>query len=50
MPWKRNARNPILTRESISRIAPELVDPTSVFNPGAVSVDGATVLLLRVQS
>jgi len=50
MPWKRNARNPILTRESIPRIAPELVDPTSVFNPGAVSVDGATMLLLRVQS
>jgi len=50
MSWKRNSRNPLLTRESIPRIAPELVDATSVFNPGAVSVDGTTVLLLRVQS
>jgi len=50
MSWKRSPRSPILTRESIPRLVPELVDPTSVFNPGAVCVDGTTVLLLRVQS
>jgi predicted GH43/DUF377 family glycosyl hydrolase len=50
MGWKRSPRNPILTRESIPDIAPDLVDPTSVFNPGAVSIKGRTVLLLRVQT
>ena len=50
MSWVRSSGNPILTRESIPRIAPDLVDATSVFNPGAVLRNGITELLLRVQS
>ena len=50
MGWKRSARNPILTREAIPEIPPDLVDPTSVFNPGAIRQGEQIVLLLRVQS
>jgi predicted GH43/DUF377 family glycosyl hydrolase len=46
----RSASNPILTRREIPAIPPLLVDPTSVFNPGAVRYDELFVLLLRVQS
>lgn len=47
---KREARNPILTRHDIPDLPPRLVDPTSVFNPGAVLAGGITVLMLRVQA
>jgi beta-1,4-mannooligosaccharide/beta-1,4-mannosyl-N-acetylglucosamine phosphorylase len=50
MSWKRSPHNPILTRESLPEIAPDLIDPTSVFNPGAALHGDRTVLLLRVQS
>jgi len=47
---KRHEINPILTRTDIPPIPPELVDVTSVFNPGAIK-DGDTYrLILRVQS
>jgi beta-1,4-mannooligosaccharide/beta-1,4-mannosyl-N-acetylglucosamine phosphorylase len=47
---KRHPINPILTRTDIPPIPPELVDVTSVFNPGAIK-DGDTYrLILRVQS
>jgi len=47
---KRHPINPILTRNDVPPIPPELVDVTSVFNPGAIK-DGDTYrLILRVQS
>jgi len=46
----RAASNPILTRNDIPAIPPRLVDPTSVFNPGAVRYGDKSVLMLRVQS
>lgn len=47
---KRHPVNPILTRTDIPPIPPELVDVTSVFNPGAIK-DGDTYrLIIRVQS
>jgi beta-1,4-mannooligosaccharide/beta-1,4-mannosyl-N-acetylglucosamine phosphorylase len=42
--------NPIITREDIPDAPPEIVNATSVFNPGAVVIDGCVVLLLRVQT
>ena len=47
---KRHPINPILTRDHIPPIPPELVNVSSVFNPGAIK-DGSTYrLMLRVQS
>ncbi|MFQ5653334.1 MAG: glycoside hydrolase family 130 protein [Planctomycetota bacterium] len=42
--------NPILTREDIPDIPPDLVDVTSVFNPGATMHGERFLLLLRVQT
>jgi beta-1,4-mannooligosaccharide/beta-1,4-mannosyl-N-acetylglucosamine phosphorylase len=47
---QRSPKNPILTRRDIPAAAPHLADPTSVFNPGAVSLGGRFHLLLRVQT
>ncbi len=47
---RRCSANPILTRHEIPDVPGELVDPTSVFNPGAARVGGRITLLLRVQS
>lgn len=47
---RRHPRNPILTRADIPDVPPEIVDATSVFNPGAVLLDGRYLLLLRVQT
>lgn len=47
---KRHAVNPILTRTDIPPIPPELVDVTSVFNPGAIKDGNIYRLILRVQS
>lgn len=47
---KRHTVNPILTRESIPPIHPDLVDVTSVFNPGAIKDGDVYRLILRVQS
>jgi len=46
----RSPENPILTREDIPDVAPEIVDATSVFNPGAVLHEGRYLLMLRVQT
>jgi len=47
---KRYPSNPILTRNDIPDIHPQLVDATSVFNPGAIYFNGKYLLMLRVQS
>ena len=46
----RHSKNPILTRSDIPDISPYLVDATSVFNPGAIKVNGVYYLMLRVQA
>ncbi len=50
MTLRRSARNPILTRGDIPRIEPEIRDPTSVFNPGAIRDGDHYRLMLRVQT
>lgn len=50
MSLRRVGDGPLITREDIPGMAPDIVDPSSVFNPGAVMVDGTTYLLLRVQT
>jgi beta-1,4-mannooligosaccharide/beta-1,4-mannosyl-N-acetylglucosamine phosphorylase len=47
---KRHAKSPILTRKDIPDIAPQLIDATSVFNPGAIKFGDKYLLMLRVQS
>lgn len=46
---QRDPSNPILTRAAIPR-ATGLIDPSSVFNPGAIHFDGRDHLMLRVQA
>lgn len=50
MIFKRFGKGPLLTRQDIPAMPPEIVDPSSVFNPGAVGINGKTYLLLRVQT
>ncbi len=47
---KRHPESPILTRADIPDIYPQLVDATSVFNPGAIKFGDKYLLMLRVQS
>ncbi len=47
---KRYAKNPIITREEIPAVSPELIDVTSVFNPGAIKFNDKYLLILRVQN
>ncbi|MFZ4412419.1 MAG: glycoside hydrolase family 130 protein [Bacteroidales bacterium] len=47
---KRHPLSPILTRADIPDIYPQLVDATSVFNPGAIKFEDKYLLMLRVQS
>jgi beta-1,4-mannooligosaccharide/beta-1,4-mannosyl-N-acetylglucosamine phosphorylase len=47
---KRFPNNPILTREDVPALPPDLVDVTSVFNPGAIKHHGRYFLVTRVQS
>lgn len=47
---KRYSQNPILTRNDIPDIHPQLVDATSVFNPGAILFKDKYLLMLRAQS
>jgi len=47
---KRHEINPILTRADIPPIPPQLIDVTSVFNPGAIKDGDIYRLILRVQS
>jgi beta-1,4-mannooligosaccharide/beta-1,4-mannosyl-N-acetylglucosamine phosphorylase len=46
---KRYCKNPIISRNDIPNIKPNIVDITSVFNPGAERFGDQIVLLLRVQ-
>ena len=50
MAMKRSPFNPILTRADIPDVPPHVVDVSSVFNPGAIRLDGRYLLLLRVQT
>ena len=47
---KRNDKNPILTREDIPNIYPNMIDATSVFNPGAIKFKDKYILILREQN
>ncbi len=47
---KRHIKNPIITRSDIPDIYPDLVDVSSVFNPGAIKFNNRYILLLRVQN
>ncbi len=47
---RRHPANPILTREDIPDLGGSVRDVSSVFNPGAICLDGITYLLLRVQT
>ena len=47
---KRHPNNPILTRADVPNIDPELIDATSVFNPGAIKFNDKYILLLRTQA
>jgi beta-1,4-mannooligosaccharide/beta-1,4-mannosyl-N-acetylglucosamine phosphorylase len=46
----RNPNNPILTRADVPAMPPDLVDVTSVFNPGALKILDTYYLVTRVQS
>ncbi len=46
----RYSGNPILTRSDVPDIPPAIVDPTSIFNPGAVKIGNRYQLLVRVQN
>ena len=50
MALTRSPENPIITRADIPDVPPEIVDATSVFNPGAVLHEGRYLLMLRVQT
>ncbi len=47
---QRNKNNPIVTRFDIPNIKPDLVDVSSVFNPGAIKFNDKYLLMLRVQN
>jgi beta-1,4-mannooligosaccharide/beta-1,4-mannosyl-N-acetylglucosamine phosphorylase len=50
MTLRRRGGGPVLSRTDIPDMLPEISDPSSVFNPGAVMAGDRTVLLLRVQT
>lgn len=50
MPLRRVPHNPLLRPVDIPAFRSDLVDVTSVFNPGAALWRGREVLLLRVQT
>ena len=50
MIFERYGDGPLLTRDDIPAMPPHIIDPSSVFNPGAVEHNGQTYLLLRVQT
>ena len=49
MPLRREA-DPLITPRDIPALRPDLVDVSSVFNPGAVRWNDRELLLLRVQT
>lgn len=46
----RFKKNPVVVKEDIPEIRPELVDATSVFNPGAIKFNDKYLMMLRVQN
>jgi predicted GH43/DUF377 family glycosyl hydrolase len=50
MIFQRYGEGPLLTRKDIPAMPPDIIDPSSVFNPGAFAKNGKTYLLLRVQT
>jgi predicted GH43/DUF377 family glycosyl hydrolase len=46
----RHTKNPIITRDDIPNIPPQLLDASSVFNPGAIKFNGKYLLMLRTQA
>ena len=50
MTFRRHGTGPLLSRHDIPPMPPLITDPSGVFNPGAVMVEGRTILLLRVQT
>jgi beta-1,4-mannooligosaccharide/beta-1,4-mannosyl-N-acetylglucosamine phosphorylase len=49
-PLVRSSDNPIITTMDIPRMPPDIADPSSVFNPGAVRWGDRYMLMLRVQT
>ena len=49
-PLVRSSDNPIITTMDIPRMSPDIVDPSAVFNPGAVRWGDRYMLMLRVQT
>ena len=47
---ERYLNNPIIRPKDIPNILPDIIDATSVFNPGAIKFDDKTLLMLRVQN
>lgn len=50
MTLRRRGGGPIIGRTDVPDMLPDINDPSTVFNPGAVLAHGRTVLLLRVQT
>ena len=50
MYFERHPHNPIIVRDDIPSDSPQLVDVTSVFNPGAVVFNDQILLMMRVQN
>ncbi len=46
----RHPKRPILSRDEVPDVPPEIVDATSVFNPGATIFEDQVLLLARVQT
>ena len=46
----RAEKNPVIVKEDIPDIYPDLVNITSVFNPGGIKIEDKYILLLRVQN
>lgn len=49
-PLVRSSDNPIITTMDVPAMPPDIEDPTSVFNPGAVRSGDSYLLMLRVQT
>lgn len=49
-PLVRSSDNPIITTMDVPAIPPDIVDPSSVFNPGAARWGDRYMLMLRVQT
>lgn len=47
---QRDKNNPIISPQDIPKITPDILDATSVFNPGAIKFNDKILLMLRVQN